>query len=151
MTSARRTPIWLSHHWPDQYDRCVLVGHRHVCRRCLVMYPLAFLVAGLAVAGWALPSPWSQIALVVLPLPALVDFVGEHRRLWAHSPRRLTWLGALQGLGLGVGFGRYLDNPADPWFWGVGILYSSIAFVAAVTAPTTPTGSTGSSGSDLTG
>ena len=130
--------MWLSHHWPDQYDRCVVVGHRHLCRRCIVMYPIAFVVAGLAVAGWALPSPWSQLALVVLPLPALVEFVGEHRRAWAYSGSRQSWLGALQGLGMGVGFGRYLETPSDPWFWAVGITYSLIAFLAAVTAPRPP-------------
>ena len=102
------------------------------------MYPIAFVVAGLAVAGWALPSPWSQLALVVLPLPALVEFVGEHRRAWAYSGSRQSWLGALQGLGMGVGFGRYLETPSDPWFWAVGITYSLIAFLAAVTAPRPP-------------
>jgi hypothetical protein len=99
------------------------------------MYPVAFVVAGVAVAGWALPSPWSQLALVVLPLPALVEFVGEHRRWWAYAPARHTSLSLLQGVGMGVGFGRYLETPTDPWFWAVGILYSSIALVAALTAP----------------
>ena len=138
MSNGRPTPIWLSHHWPDQYDRCVVVGHRHVCRRCLFMYPVAFVVAGLSVAVWAPPSPWSQLALVVLPLPALVEFVGEHRRRWAYSPARHTALSVLQGLGMGVGFGRYLESPADPWFWAVGITYSAIALLAALTAPKAP-------------
>jgi hypothetical protein len=135
VSAGRTTPIWLAHHWPDQYDRCVVVGRRHVCRRCLFMYPVAFVVAAVAVAGWALPSPWSQIALVVLPLPALAEFVGEHRRLWAYAPVRHTVLSVLQGLGMGVGFGRYLETPTDPWFWGVGILYSLVALAAALTAP----------------
>jgi hypothetical protein len=102
------------------------------------MYPIAFVVAGLAVAGWALPSPWSQLALVVLPLPALVEFVGEHRRAWAYSPSRQSGLGALQGLGMGVGFGRYLETPSDPWFWVVAVGYSLVALVAALTAPREP-------------
>ena len=38
------TPIWLSHHYPEQYDRCVLVGRKHICRRCMALYPLSFLV-----------------------------------------------------------------------------------------------------------
>ena len=145
MSEGRTTPMWLAHHWPDQYDRCVLVGHRHVCRRCLFMYPVAFVVAGLSVAGLALPSPWSQVALVVLPLPALVEFVGEHRRAWAYAPRRQAVLGTLQGLGMGVGFGRYLETPTDPWFWGVGITYSLIALVSGLTAarPPAPAGEDG--------
>lgn len=136
--SARTTPIWLAHHWPDQYDRCVLIGGRHVCRRCAVMYPIAFVVAALAVAGRAVPDPWSQVALVLLPLPALVEFVGEHRGAWTYAPRRQSVLGALQGLGMGVGFGRYLESPADPWFWAVGVTYSAVALVAALTARRDP-------------
>ncbi len=138
MKGTRTTPIWLAHHWPDQYDRCAVVAGRHVCRRCLVMYPIAFAVAALAVAGWALASPWSQLALVLLPLPALVEFVGEHRGWWGYAPNRQAVLGALQGLGLGVGFGRYLLHPADPWFWGVGLTYSAVAGVAALTARSRP-------------
>jgi len=134
VSTGRTTPIWLAHHWPDQYDRCVLIGHRHVCRRCLFMYPLAFVVAFLSVAVWAPPSPWSQLALVVLPLPALVEFVGEHRGAWGYAPARQGALGALQGLGMGVGFGRYLETPSDPWFWVVAVSYSLIALVAALTA-----------------
>lgn len=137
--SPRQTPIWLAHHWPDQYDRCVVVAGRHVCRRCLVMYPVAFVVAALSVGGLQLASPWSQLALVVLPLPALVEFVGEHRRAWGHRPGRQAAFAGLQGLGMGVGFGRYLEDPADPWFWAVGITYSAVALVAALTAPR-PTG-----------
>ena len=39
------TPMWLSHHWPSDYDRCAVVAGRHVCRRCLVLYPLALVAA----------------------------------------------------------------------------------------------------------
>lgn len=28
------TPLWLSHHWPGEYDRCAMVARRHICRRC---------------------------------------------------------------------------------------------------------------------
>jgi hypothetical protein len=99
------------------------------------MYPVAFVVTALALAGWDLASPWSQLALVVLPLPALVEFVGEHRRAWAYSSSRQAWLGTLQGAGMGVGFGRYLETPSDPWFWVVAVTFSLVALVAALTAP----------------
>jgi hypothetical protein len=129
------TPLWLSHHYPGQYDRCVVVGRRHLCRRCAVMYPFAVLVGVVALLGFELSSPWSQIALVVLPIPALVEFVGEHRGRWEYSTPRHTVVSALQGLGVGVGFVRYFHDYADPWFWGIGVLYSLIAGVAALTAP----------------
>ena len=132
MSANRPTPIWLAHHWPDEYDRCVLVGRRHICRRCIVMYPIAFAVIALSLAGVALPTPWSQLALVFLPLPALVEFVGEHLGSWRYSATRQSVLGALQGLGLGIGLGRYLDSPTDPWFWGVGLTYSAVAGISAL-------------------
>ena len=44
-TDADPSPMWLAPHHPDQYDRCVTVGDRHVCRRCLVLYPVAALSA----------------------------------------------------------------------------------------------------------
>ena len=93
MSANRPTPIWLAHHWPDEYDRCVLVGRRHICRRCIVMYPIAFAVIALSLAGVALPTPWSQLALVFLPLPALVEFVGEHLGSWRYSATacRRSW------------------------------------------------------------
>ena len=34
--------VWLSHHQPDHLDRCVVVGGRLVCRRCLALWPLTF-------------------------------------------------------------------------------------------------------------
>jgi hypothetical protein len=131
--SSRPTPIWLSHHYPDQYDRCVRVGSRHVCRRCFWMYPVAFAIGIAAAAGYELPSPWSQLVLVLFPLPALVEFVGEHRGLWDYTPTRHAVLSFLQGIGVGVGFGRYLDNHTDLWWWGIGTLYSLIALAAALT------------------
>jgi hypothetical protein len=88
-----------------------------------------------ALLGFELSSPWSQVALVVLPIPALVEFVGEHRGRWEYSTPRHTVVSALQGLGVGVGFVRYFHDYADPWFWGIGVLYSLIAGVAALTAP----------------
>ena len=67
------TPMYLSHHWPSDYDRCAVVGGMHICRRCLVLYPVA-LVAGLVVGigSWTpaesclcngFPDAWRREAL----------------------------------------------------------------------------------------
>lgn len=130
-----RSPMWLAHHWPDQYDRCVVVGRRRVCRRCLVLYPVAFVVAALAALGASVPEPWSQLLLVLLPLPALVDFVGEHRGWWRHSRTRLVALTVPLGVGAGIGFGRYLADHADPWFWGTVAVYGAVSAGVALIAP----------------
>ena len=47
-----RKNLWLAHHWPEHYaERCIKIGHRHVCRRCAALYPLGLLVAILTAAG----------------------------------------------------------------------------------------------------
>ena len=67
------TPLWLSHHHPEQYDRCVVLGGRHLCRRCIVLYPTA-IVAGiiLGITGpW--PTDLDPWLLWLLPLPAVIE------------------------------------------------------------------------------
>ena len=63
------TPMCLSHHWPTGYDRCAVIGGLHVCRRCLVLYPVA-LVAGVAISlGSWWPDGLDPWVLWLFPLP----------------------------------------------------------------------------------
>lgn len=130
----RVTPMWLAHHWPEDYDRCVRIGRSHVCRRCLVLYPLALataLVVGLL--GPAAVPPWlTAAALVVLPLPAVVDFVAEHRGWAPPSPGRLVVVTIPLAVGLGAGFARYLEHLTDPWFWGAVVVYGGLCGAVAL-------------------
>ncbi len=120
------TPLWLSHHYPEQYDRCALVGAKHVCRRCLALYPLSFLVLAAAVAGLAWPEAWDGWILVVLPIPAVIEFVLEQLGLISYSAVR-TWIVTVPlAVALGGGFVRYVDAPGDPLFWGVVLGYGVI-------------------------
>jgi len=129
----RVTPLWLSHHWPEDYGRCVLVGSRHVCRRCIVMYPVAAVVTVLSLAGFRLATPVEVAVLVLLPLPALIDYVAEHLGVVRPSARRLVVVSVPLGVALGVGFGRYLESPGDLWCWGVAGAYSFVALLAFLT------------------
>ena len=106
-------PLWLSHHYAADADRCVRIGPAHVCRRCLAMF------AGLAVAivvhaaGFFEPQP-GDIALVAgMAGFAAYEFVQVVRGEMAYSARRvvvtwpfvgivLAWLGAT-GLSDGLG------------------------------------------------
>jgi hypothetical protein len=117
------SPLWLSHHWPDEYDRCVTLGGRRVCRRCLVLYPVSFvsaLVLGL-VASW--PERLDRWFLWLLPLPAVVEFVAEQLVLVRHRPGRMVALTVLLGIACGRLYVRYLDDQRDDLLWQVAVTY----------------------------
>jgi hypothetical protein len=126
------SPMWLAHHYPDDYDRCVTLGRTHVCRRCLVLYPVAFVVMGLALAGVRWPEALDPWLLVLLPAPAMAEFVLEHLGVVRYQPLRQTALTVPMAVALGVGFARYLDHQGDPLFWGVVVAYSFIGLGATI-------------------
>ena len=87
---GEHTPLWLSHHWPHDFHRCIEVRGRMVCRRCAVLYPVGLLSAVVLanVGSW---PPGLDLWLVwLLPLPAFVELVGEHLGWFGPSPRRLV-------------------------------------------------------------
>lgn len=126
------TPLWLSHHWPDDYERCAVVGGLHVCRRCLVLYPLA-LVTGIAVSigSWWDHSldPW---VLWLFPLPGVIEFILDNLRIISYRPRRQMLLSAGGAVAAGVGYVRYLDDTTDSLAWSVLAVYTAATLSAAV-------------------
>ena len=125
------TPLWLSHHAPVQYDRCTVIGRRHVCRRCLFLYPIALAFAVVSCAGLRPASAVELLVLALLPLPAVIDWWLEHLGRSTYEPRRQILVTIPAGVALGVGFGRYLRHPADPAFWAMVLVYGgSCAAVA---------------------
>jgi hypothetical protein len=126
------SPLWLAHHYPEDYDRCVVIGRSHVCRRCLVLYPIAFVVMGLALADVRWPTSLDTVLLILLPVPSVVEFVLEHLGVVGYRPLRQVLLTVPLAAALGVGFARYLDHQADPLFWGVVVGYAAICLAATV-------------------
>jgi hypothetical protein len=126
------TALWLSHHWPDDYDRCATVAGRNVCRRCLVLYPVALVVMVAALSGLTWPSSWDAILLVLLPLPAVVELCGEQLAGWTYRPRRQVAVTVLLAVGLGKGFARYVERPGDALFWAVVVGYTAVCLGAVV-------------------
>lgn len=112
--------LWLSHHGPEHLDRCVSIGGRSVCRRCLALWPLTY---GLLAAQILLRAPGHSHWDVLLPLaltPAVLDYVLVHTGLRAYDPRRIWLLQPLLAVGLARLFFRYMVSPQDPVNWIVG-------------------------------
>lgn len=128
----RRTPLWLAHHYPSDYHRCVRIGWRHLCRRCLWFYPACFAVTGLSLSGVSWPDRWDPVLIWVLPVPVVVEWWGEHLGRLAYVPRRQVGLSLLAAPAIGRGLGRYLLDPGDRLFWTVVVVYAVICATALV-------------------
>jgi uncharacterized membrane protein len=124
------TPLWLSHHRPEHYERCVVLHDRSVCRRCLTLYPLAIAVAILSLVAW--PASLDVLVLLLLPLPAVVEWWLEHLGRVRYSPRRQVAVTVLLAVALGRGFARYLEDPGDRLFWGVVVVYGGSCLAIAL-------------------
>ena len=129
--AVKDTPLWLSHHQAEEYDRCVVIRGRHVCHRCLLIWPLTYLVMFLALAGLRWPRYMDAPFLILLPVPAAIEFVLEHFHQIAYNRSLQIQVTIPMAVGLGVGFERYLRHQGDGLFWGVTLVYSTIYFAAA--------------------
>lgn len=104
--------FWLSHHPPDELDRCYRFGSVHVCARCLGTYPVMFAaIAAQLVARAPLSHPLDVPLAVGLLLPATLDWA--YGRFFPHrfSNAWRTFTGALLGLGLARSLFIHLQRP----------------------------------------
>jgi hypothetical protein len=124
--------MWLAHHHPDQYDRCVVIAGRPVCRRCLVLYPVALIVLGLALAGVRWPHGLDAVLLIVLPMPGVAEFVLEHVGAMGYRPAFQAVVTIPLAAALGVGFDRYFHRHTDPLFWGIVAAYGGVCLIAVL-------------------
>ncbi len=120
----QRTALWLSHHWPEEYDRCVRVGHRHVCRRCAWFWPVSLATMVLALCGVRWPISLDPWLIALLPVPVVLEWWGEQLGVIRYSPSRQVALSALCAPAVGVGLARYLESPGDTLFWAVVAAYA---------------------------
>ncbi len=125
----RRTALWLSHHWPESYDRCVHVGRSHVCRRCLFFWPACLGTMVLTLSGIRWPIGLDPWLVALLPLPVVVEWWGEQLGLIAYSATRQVLLTLLCAPAVGVGLARYLESPGDLVFWAIAGTYSLVCLL----------------------
>ncbi|MBS1837235.1 MAG: hypothetical protein JST64_06005 [Actinobacteria bacterium] len=128
----RRTAMWLSHHWPEDYDRCARIGGAHVCRRCLWFYPVCFAAMASAIAGLRWPTSLDPWLLALLPIPVVVEWWAEHLHLVAYSASRQVALSVVAAPAVGVGLARYLVAPGDALFWTVVAVYAVLCLIPVV-------------------
>jgi hypothetical protein len=125
--------LWLTHHWADEYDRCAVLGGRHVCRRCLTLYPIALTVMALSFVGLA---PWPEsldpILIWLLCIPATLEFLAEKLGDVRYAPRRQVVVTAAVGLALGRGLAHEVDDRWSWLFWGPVLVFGTAWFLAAL-------------------
>ncbi len=126
------TTMWLSHHWPFRYDRCVVVAGRHVCRRCLVLYPVALATTLLAAVGVRWPDAWDVWMFWLLPIPGVVEFSLEALGVIGHRPRRQVAVTALLAVAYGKILWRYVHDPGNALVWAVVLTNTGICGIAAL-------------------
>jgi hypothetical protein len=130
---AGRKAMWRTHHHPDQYDRCIRVGGLHYCRRCVTLYPVAFLFAALTLAGLSLWPEQLDLWFIWLPcIPATLDFVLEQLQMIRYSARRQLWSTLVLAPALGRGLGHELDDSFSWELWGPVLVFCTIWFFAAI-------------------
>jgi hypothetical protein len=128
----RRTAMWLSHHWPEDYDRCARIGRSHVCRRCAWFWPATLAATGLALAGLRWPTSLDPWLVALLPVPVVVEWWLEQFDRIRYSPARQVGLSLLAAPAVGVGLARYLRGPTDALFWSVVAVYALMCVVPVV-------------------
>lgn len=134
-TKENARSLWLSHHQPEQYDRCIVVGKRHICRRCLALHPLSLLIAVASVAGFApWPGSWDPAAIWLLSMPATLDFLAEQLGLAAYNPKRQVAATLATSFAFGRALGYELANSWSSEFWGPLAVFGGIWFAAAAIA-----------------
>lgn len=123
--------MWLSHHHETELDRCVVVRGMFLCRRCLILYPLAYATAAVAVWGpLDAAASWVPLAMMVLPVPTVFEWCREHVGNLAYSARRQVLLTVPAGVALGYGFARYLTIRDDQWLWVMAATWGGVCLAA---------------------
>ena len=134
-TTAAAKGLWLSHHQPEQFDRCVQLGGRHVCRRCLALHPLSIVIAVVSALGYApWPTSWDPAAIWVLSLPATLDFLAEQLDLAAYNAKRQVAATLVTAFAFGRALGYELADSWSSEFWGPLAVFGGIWFAAAYIA-----------------
>ena len=126
--------FWLSHHPPDELDRCYQLGSVHLCARCLGTYPVMFAAIGAQLAlHFPLQHPLDLPLCIALVLPATLDWaLGRFDPHRFSNPWR-TFTGVLLGLGLGRSLFIHLQRPLPAALLAQAIVVTAISLPVILT------------------
>ena len=120
--------LFFSHHAPEQIDHCLqipLPGGRSfpLCARCLSIWPLTLVLLLLQIVHRVDLSSLDPWGLLLLPLPTVIEFMGEQLgRIEGDNVTRML-VGVPLGLSMSRMLFRYFLHPADPLFWAIVAVY----------------------------
>lgn len=127
--------FWLSHHPPEELDRCYRFGSVHLCARCLGTYPVMFAVIAVQLALHApLEHPLDLPLCVALVLPATIDWAIGRFQPHRFSNLWRTSTGVLLGLGLGRSLFIHLQRPMPPALLAQAIVVTGVSLPVILTA-----------------
>lgn len=126
------TPLWLSHHHREQRDRCIRVGRLHVCRRCLIVYPIVVATAAICAVIGVAGSVAATVVVAVSLVPFIVDWCADHLGMASYSARRSALVSAVGAVGLGLALGIHARSPLDPWTIAPVVVVCVVAFTTVV-------------------
>ena len=139
---GEHTTLWLSHHWPHDFHRCIEVRGRMVCRRCAVLYPVGLLSAFVLSVVGSWPDAVDPWLVWLLPLTAFVELAGEQLGWLRPSPARLVAVTVPLAVGCGRLYVRYLDDQRDvvPFavIFGYGLACIAVVLWSARRRPGSP-------------
>ena len=95
------------------------------------MYPVAIVLFALQIAGAFTLRPTDPWLILALPLPAVVEFLGEQLGAWPGTNAARILTGLPLGIALSRMFVRYVMHPTDPLFWGIVAVYGGVCGLTA--------------------
>ncbi len=127
--------FWLSHHPPEELDRCYRIGGIHVCARCLGTYPVLFgAIAWQLSQRWPLAHPLDVPVAVALVLPASLDWAFGRFQPHRFPNAWRTFTGLLLGLGLARSLFIHLQRPFPLALLAQALVVTGVALPVILTA-----------------
>lgn len=127
--------IIFSHASSEELHRCFYVafGGRsiHLCPRCLGLYPAMVLTAALYLARVTLPSSWTELVAIGLPVVGGTAWILERFGVELSKWTRLV-SGVILGLGLGWVLGMHLRDPWPQELYEVGVAMTVVLVLGII-------------------